>query len=167
MYSFETIVGINGMSIDAEQKCAIIVGLVAQLMATQPDRCKRLAPMLHGLVPAARANQIKLYFDRFGVFIGYIAWATLSAETEHKMLAAPPFELSGAERTSGTSLWVTDFHIAAGHVPAVLEDMRDRLFADADQVTYFRFKGRRRIAKRIGRHGRHAFFATAARPALP
>jgi hemolysin-activating ACP:hemolysin acyltransferase len=161
MYSLDTIIGINGMSIDAQQKYATIVGLIGQLMALQPDRCKRLAPMLRALVPAVGADQVKLYFDRHGVFVGYVAWATLSDEAEHKMLASPPFDLSAAERTSGTSLWITDLHLVAGHAPAVLADLRDSVFAHVDQVTYFRFKGHRRIAKRLDRHGRHAFFAPA------
>jgi hypothetical protein len=37
--------------------------------------------------------------------------------------------------------------------------MRDELFSEFNQVTYFRIKGRRRIAKQISRNRKHAFFA--------
>lgn len=148
--------------VDDKARRAIIVGLVTQILLLGPGGTKRLSVVLREIVPAIAAGQIKLYFDRYGIFVGYIVWATLAEDIEQRMLKERNFELGPEDRVSGSSLWVTDLVVTQGHLPYVLSDMRDTLFAALDEITYFRVKPRKRIAKRVSRNGKYAFFRRGA-----
>lgn len=163
MQSLNNIAAITRVVIDERQKRAIIVGLIAQMMATRANGGKRLAAGLQTIVGAIAADKIKLYFDRHGVFVGYITWATVSPDVENRLLTEPHLDLSGQERSSGASLWITDCVITGKHLLEVLEDLRDKQFVGFQEISYFRVKGQRRIAKRVSRASGHTFFRSTPR----
>jgi hypothetical protein len=49
--------------------------------------------------------------------------------------------------------------VEQGSLPYVLEDLRDVVFRDHEQLSYFRVKGGRRMCKRVSRLDRTTFMA--------
>lgn len=157
MYNLDEILSKAEVCAGEPSRTLIALGLMLQLAGDGASGRKRLDSMVACLSAAVTSGKTKLYFDRYGAPVAYVAWATVNADVEQRLLREPGYVLEQEKINSGASLWVTDFFATDGYLQPVLRDMCDTLFREHDQITYFRFKGRRRIAKRISRHGHHAF----------
>lgn len=147
---------------DAAVERSVLMGLVMG-EALRQGHCRALpiASLWNTWEQAADLNQIALFFDHTGRAVGYISWMTLSEPNIHSMLTGQNTLFSLADRCSGPHLWITELVVSHGCLPLALAYMRDTLFPAFDQVTYFRTKGSKRIAKRISTKRGHAFFTAA------
>lgn len=135
------------------------LGFVTELMGTSPFHAQMPVGALLPLFSSALAlDQIKLYFNDYGEFMGYVSWAFLAPDVEQRYLRGKDLNLHMFEWNEGGSLWIIDLLMPRGSINYVLEDLRDNLFCEHDTITYFRIKNGRRIAKRLSRASRNTFF---------
>lgn len=80
--------------------------------------------------PAIRHKQIKFFFDERGRLIGYITWAYLASDVEHRLIHDPNVLLHESEWNEGGSLWILDFVAPFGHAWAIVRHAMTRMFPD-------------------------------------
>ncbi|MFG6417308.1 toxin-activating lysine-acyltransferase [Roseateles sp. DC23W] len=157
MHSLSAIGG-EMRSESAAVRRALEIGMLCQFAA-------RLAK--HGQMPLGafvkmatsiqQVGQLKLYFNNYDKCLGYVMWALLTPDVERDLLAGRPRVLADWEYNDGSSPWILDMAVLPGALPYVLEDLRDVVFKDHEQLTYFRLKGAKRIFKRLSRQDRSSF----------
>lgn len=131
---------------------AKIIGFVCELARNSQFHARLPTTKLLELINLAiRTKQIKLYFNHYGLCMGYVAWAFLSPNVEQRLLQGKGISLRIEEMRQGDNLWIIDFLVPHGSLPYVLRDMRNNLFNDRETVTYFRYKNGLRIAKKMKR----------------
>ena len=111
---------------------------------------------------ATQVGQLRVYVNKTHECVGYVIWATLTPDVERRFIGGKPRPLADWEFSDGTSAWILDFAVAPGMLQKVLADLRDVVFKDHDQLTYYRLKGQRRLCKRVSR-GDHSSFMAAGR----
>ncbi|MDC8014885.1 toxin-activating lysine-acyltransferase [Tahibacter soli] len=96
--------------------------------------------------PAIQLGQIRFFFDRAGGLRGYVTWAFLSAEGEHRLLNDPEVILHLSEWNEGNRLWLLDF-VVLGEKPRrrIRETMH--LFACVDKAKSLRRDADGRVRK--------------------
>jgi hemolysin-activating ACP:hemolysin acyltransferase len=165
MHSTAAIGGRLGPDSAAAGQC-LDLGLVCQFAARLPGHAQTpLSGMTALLLNARRVDQLKVYLNGFGECVGYVVWAFLTPEVEDEFIAVKPRPLAEWEFNDGTSPWILDMAVAPGSLPYVLEDLRDVVFRDHEQLTYFRIKGERTVCKRVTRLDHSTFMATGRRSA--
>lgn len=102
---------------------------------------------------------MRVYVNTANECVGYVIWATLTPDVERRYIGGQPRALADWEFSDGTSAWVLDFAVMPGLLRPVMEDLRDVVFKEHDQLTYYRQKGKRRLCKRISRSDRTSFMA--------
>lgn len=121
-----------------------------------------------GLVALARSalqvGQMRVYVNTAHECVGFVIWATLTPDVERRYIGGKPRPLAEWEFSDGTSAWVLDFAVVPGLLRLVMKDLRDVVFKNHDQLTYYRQKGKRRLCKRISRNDRTSFMAAARCP---
>ncbi len=122
---------------------------------------------LSRLLAALPAGQVGLRFDRFGQVCGFAAWARVSRTVSTRLLRHGSDDLQPWEWLSGDETWLLELIVRHGQLPLMLTSLRDEWLRETEQVTYFRFKHGRRIAKRLKRADRHALFREARPLAAP
>ncbi len=139
------------------------LGLVCQFVARMVDRAHTpLGDLMSLLLNARRLGQLKVYLNGYGECVGYVVWALLTPDVEDEYIACAPRPLHDWEFNDGTSPWIIDMLVAQGSLPYVLEDLRDVVFNEHEQLTYFRSKGGRTMCKRVSRMD-HTTFMSAGR----
>jgi hemolysin-activating ACP:hemolysin acyltransferase len=136
------------------------LGLVCQFAARLPGHTQTpLGGMMSLLLNARRVGQLKIYLNGYDECVGYVVWAFLTPEVEDEFISGQPRPLAEWEFNDGTSPWILDMAVEQGSLPYVLEDLRDVVFRDHEQLSYFRVKGGRRMCKRVSRLDRTTFMA--------
>lgn len=102
-----------------------------------------------------------MYFDRFGKPSAFVAWILLNDSDRNSLLRDGTFPMSVQAASNGSHLCLLDFEAAPGSGRAVLEDLRDQLFAGIDACLYYRIKHGRRIFKLVSRASTASFFNQA------
>lgn len=93
------------------------VGIVASLMGASVRYCTYpVACIALWLEPAIRHDQIHIFRNESGTPIGYITWAWLAPDTEHRMINNPNVLLHISEWDEGDRLWILDFVLISGNV---------------------------------------------------
>lgn len=110
------------------------------------------------------ANQMNMRFDRFGQLSGLAMWANVSEAVSHRLLRHGMDSLTPKEIDSGNETWLLELCALRGELPQLLSSLRDDWLRNAPQVTYFRVKNGRRIAKRLSRSDPSWFFRHAFAP---
>lgn len=145
------------------------LGLAVQLAQRQFGG-EHTAQQLERLFVALAGGQHEFYFDHCGRSVGFVAWVRVSAQVSRTLLLKGPAGLSAGHWQGGDQLWIMDMVAHDGCLAHMLADLRDRLLAACEVVTYFRIKPRLRIAKQLSRRDRTSFFqrppAVPARPPL-
>jgi len=140
------------------------LGLACQFASRLPGHAQMaLGSFVPMLISAQQVGQLKVYMNGYGECMGYVAWALLTPDVEREFIAGKPRALAEWEFSDGTSAWILDLAVAQGSLPYVLEDLRDVVFREYQQLTYFRVKGGRRMCKRISRDDRTSFMAAGRR----
>lgn len=138
---------------------AQFIGHVMQLAArTAHHNSVPLQVLADRALTAHSLEQAKLYFNDYGQCVGYVIWALLSPEVERRFLGTPDSSLHISEWNEGGSLWILDFVVPYGSLRYVMDDLRDQLFPHQACVTYFKYKNRKRMAKRMSRDSFAHFF---------
>ena len=167
-YSLQELLAVCDRPLSAADSDAITLGLALSLLAEQPmSQGKSLGWHMDRLLAGLTAGQIGLRFDRFGQVCGFTAWARVSPSVSDRLLRHGSDNLLPSEWLSGDEAWVLELTARHGQLPLMLTSLRDEWLHDAAQVTYFRFKHGRRIAKRLTRSDRHAFFREVKPLAAP
>jgi len=78
--------------------------------------------------PAIVLKQIKFFFDADGVPAGYVTWAFMAADTEHRFIHDPKVLLHDSEWIEGERLWIMDFVARKGAARAMLGQIRETMF---------------------------------------
>lgn len=143
------------------------LGLVCQFAARLPGHAQTpLSGMVPLLLNARKVGQLKVYLNGYDECVGYVVWALLAPEVEQEFISAQPRPLADWEFNDGTSPWILDMAVAPGSLPYVLEDLRDVVFREHEQLTYFRVKGGHTVCKQVSRLDRTTFMS-GARPGVP
>lgn len=145
---------------DVAYEHTLAIGLAYQFAATSPHH--REQPLSGFAVLARNALQVghmRVYVNTARECVGYVIWATLTPDVERRFIGGKPRALADWEFSDGTSAWVLDFAVAPGLLSKVMTDLRDVVFRNHDHLTYYRFKGKRRLCKRISRSDRSSFMA--------
>lgn len=136
------------------------IGLVCQFAARMPGRAQApLGDMLSLLQTGRNLGQLKIYLNGFEECVGYVVWASLTSDVENEFISGAPRPLAEWEFNDGTSTWILDMAVAPGSLDYVLEDLRDVVFREQEQLTYFRTRGGRTVCKRVSRLDRSTFMA--------
>jgi hemolysin-activating ACP:hemolysin acyltransferase len=136
------------------------LGLACQFATRLPGHAQMpLGSFVPLLLSAQQVGQFKVYLNGYDECVGYVAWALLTPDVEREFIAGKPRALAEWEFSDGTSPWILDLVVAPGSLPYVLEDLRDVVFKDHAQLTYYRVKGGRRMCKRVSRNDRTTFMA--------
>ena len=98
-----------------------------------------------------KLNQYKVFYNSFGICMGFCTWAFLTPQTEKRLLRDKTHVIEFFEWCEGDSLWIMDFLVPRGAVKNVLEMFRDELFLASPKVTYFRRKADGLVFKRVAR----------------
>lgn len=151
---------IGGRASTAEREQAEFLGFVMSMAAHSAlNNRTAISTLVERAKTAYGLGMAHLFFNSYGQCVGYISWAHIARDVEQRFLSTPDASLHISEWNEGNSLWVIDFVVPFGSLRYVLEDLRDRLFAEHRVITYFRFKNGRRIAKRLSRDSVSGFFS--------
>ena len=142
---------------DVQSKKALAVGLALRFLEPKSG-AEQVGAHLNRIVPSIEANQHDFYFDYVGRAVGFITWALVDSKISNSLVQAGPLSLPHSEWHSGSDLWIIDFFALNGLLPDVLAELRDRTLSAHDLITYFRYKGTRRIVKQLSRWDKTTFF---------
>ena len=98
-----------------------------------------------------KLNQYKVFYNSFGICMGFCTWAFLSPRTENRLLRDRVHVIEFFEWCEGDSLWIMDFLVPRGAVKNVIAMFRDELFLTSPKITYFRCKSDGLVFKRVAR----------------
>lgn len=91
------------------------LGMVANIMGLSPLYCQYpVASITLWIEPAIRHGHIHFFRDEAGIPIGYVTWALLNKDTEHRLIHDPDVLLHISEWNEGSSLWIMDFVLLGG-----------------------------------------------------
>jgi hemolysin-activating ACP:hemolysin acyltransferase len=143
------------------------LGLVCQFAGHLPSHTQTsLGGMMALLQNARKVGQLKVYVNGYGECVGYVVWAFLTPDVEDEFISDKPRPLADWEFNDGTSPWILDMAVAPGSLPYVLEDLRDVVFHEHEQLTYFRVKNGHMVCRRVSRLDRTTFMTAGRRGAL-
>ncbi|HWW70113.1 MAG TPA: toxin-activating lysine-acyltransferase [Duganella sp.] len=134
------------------------LGLVCQFAARVSGHApKPLGEMLSLLLNTHRLGQLKVYLNGYEECVGYVAWAFLTPDVEEEFISGNPRALQEWEFNDGLSPWILDMGVKHGSLSYILEDLRDEVFRDYEQLTYFRIKDGHMVCKRVSRLDHNSF----------
>lgn len=117
------------------------IGMAAWLMTKARDYATYpIACLSAWIEPAVLHDQIHFFLrseDRRP--IGYVTWACLAPDTEHRLLHDPDVLLHISEWNEGRSLWLMDMVLIAGDVRSCIREMHSLLptFSSAKSLRRF------------------------------
>jgi hemolysin-activating ACP:hemolysin acyltransferase len=115
------------------------------------------------LINFIKLDQIYIEFDKFGQFSGMVMWANVSLEVSRRLLREGINNLELEDVNTGNETWLITILVLNGAVHQFLQTLRDKYLLNSSQVTYFRIKNGKRIAKRISRSDCTSFFRTTTK----
>lgn len=143
---------------------ALAVGLAIQLAVGLPRYQRQPLEDFATLTRRAlQVGQMRVYINTAHECVGYVIWATLTPDVECDYIAGKPRPLMDWEFSDGTSACVLDFAAMPGMLRPIMKDLRDVVFKDHEQLTYYRNKGQRRLCKRISRSDCSSFMLAGLR----
>lgn len=94
------------------------------------SRCRRscsfqIRTLQYWLSPAIELEQILFLFDRTSTPIGFVIWAHLAPDSEHRLLHDPNFLLHPSEWNEGGRTWIIDFCFPCGAIRESLSMLRE------------------------------------------
>jgi hemolysin-activating ACP:hemolysin acyltransferase len=118
-------------------------GVIAHLMANNTRyRGFPLASLSAWIDPAIVTNQLAIFYGSYsGNPVGYITWAFLAPDVEHRWLNDPGVLLHESEWNEGGNLWIMDFLAIPGYCEDIIEFIENNMFADHSEAYSLRRKG--------------------------
>jgi len=117
-------------------------GVVAHLMANNA-RYRRfpLVSLNAWIDPAIVTNQLAIFYGSYSSApVGYITWAFLAPDVEHRWLNDPNVLLHESEWNEGGNLWIMDFLATPGYCEDIVEFIEQNMFTDHSQAFSLRRK---------------------------
>lgn len=115
-------------------------GIVAHLMSLSPLYGR--FPMVSLTVwidPAILTNQFAIFYDTYsGDPVGYVTWAFLAPDVEHRWLTDQKVMLHFSEWNEGDNLWIMDFLALPGYCEDIVEFIERNMFLDHLQASFLR-----------------------------
>jgi cytolysin-activating lysine-acyltransferase len=107
-------------------------GVVAHLMATSKRyRSFPFVSLTLWIDPALVTNQLAIFYRwNDGEPVGYISWALLAPDVEHKWINDPEFVLHTSEWNEGGTLWIMDFLALPGYCEDIIEYVGENMFKE-------------------------------------
>jgi hemolysin-activating ACP:hemolysin acyltransferase len=97
------------------------LGLVAEAMCKSDSYCQYpIACITLWIEPAILHDQIHFFFDSSGNLTGYITWAFLSPDVEHRLIHDPLVLLHISEWNEGNCLWIMDMVVLSGDTRCIV-----------------------------------------------
>lgn len=116
------------------------LGMVSAAMAQSPLYCQYpVACIRFWIEPAILLNQIKFFFDVSGNLAGYMTWAFLAEDTEHRLIHDSDVLLHISEWNEGNRLWILDMVVLNGD---------GKLFANQARKLFPKFSEARSLRRR-------------------
>ena len=146
---------------DTGTRRALALGLAVGFLGPRwggAQLARRLQPMFAAL----EGGRYALYVDAMGRGIGFVNWTLAGPRGGAALLAHGPDAVATLPHEAQGTPWILDFFAYGAGLRAILADLRDRVLRDHAEVTYFRYRGTRRIAKQITRADRTSFFRGSA-----
>ncbi|MBN8542833.1 MAG: toxin-activating lysine-acyltransferase [Alphaproteobacteria bacterium] len=113
------------------QKLHLLIGEITSLMlVSKVHRQYQVRDIADIILPAINLGQYRIYRNKKREPIALVTWAMLSAEVEKQYIGGK-MVLSEKERTSGDSLYFTDFIAPYGHMKQVKQDIETNLFPNS------------------------------------
>jgi cytolysin-activating lysine-acyltransferase len=111
-------------------------GIVAHLMGSNPTYCRfPIVSLKMWIDPAIITNQLEIFFDADSSNpVGYITWALLAPDVEHRWINDPKVVLHDSEWNEGHNLWIMDFLALPGYCEDIVEFIEENLFAQHSQA---------------------------------
>jgi hemolysin-activating ACP:hemolysin acyltransferase len=109
--------------------------------------------------PAIRHHRIKVFYNTLADPIGYVVWAHLASDVEHRWMSTGVLGLHLSEWNEGDRLWLVDGMVAPGYVSGAIDVALSSLFPEARSVRL----ASRRMGKLIFKDLHRELFETAAR----
>ena len=103
-------------------------------------------------------RQFNVSIDPQGQLSSFVMWTNVSEEVNQRLLHHGMSKLHPGDINSGNEIWLIELCVLDGALPKLLRRLRDECLRDVQQVTYFRFKNGKHIAKRIARTDCTSFF---------
>jgi hemolysin-activating ACP:hemolysin acyltransferase len=148
-YSLTTVSGLANTE-DALRNQTL--GTICQLAAESPFHSLiQLKFMVERLRLPLDLGQIKIFYNDFGQCMGYIIWAYLCPAVERRILRSQNVSLYDFEWNEGNSPWIIDLFLPNGSVKHAMAEMRDSIFIDSKNLSYYRIKNGKLIFKRVSR----------------
>lgn len=111
-------------------------GVVAHLMATS-KRYRRFpfACLNAWIDPALITDQLAVFYRwNDSQPVGYITWAFLASDVEHRWINDPQASLHLSEWNEGGNLWIMDFLALPGYCKDIVEFVGQHMFAGHSQA---------------------------------
>lgn len=106
-------------------------GVVAYLMATSKQyRSYPLGSLTVWIDPPIFTDQLAVFYRwNDSEPVGYVTWALLAPDVEHRWLHDPQVLLHPSEWNEGENLWIMDFLALPGYCEDIVEFIEQNLFA--------------------------------------
>jgi cytolysin-activating lysine-acyltransferase len=136
-------------------------GVVAYLMAKSKQYSRYPFISLSAWIdPPLQTNQLAIFYRwNDGEPVGYMTWALLAPDVEHRWKTDPNVMLHFSEWNEGEALWITDFLALPGYCEDIIEFVDQNMFAGHSHASFLRRRPDNSIRKMGNwkrRHGRPA-----------
>ena len=111
-------------------------GTIAFLAAQSKRYCHApIALLKEWIDPPLLANQLTIFYRwNDGSPVGYISWAFLAPDVEHRWIHDPKASLHQSEWNEGETLWIMDFLALPGYCEDIVEYIDQNMFPGHDQA---------------------------------
>ena len=105
-------------------------GVVAYLMATSKQyRAYPLGSLTVWIDPPIATDQLAVFYRwNDSEPVGYVTWALLAPDVEHRWLHDPQVLLHPSEWNEGENLWIMDFLALPGYCEDIVEFIEQNMF---------------------------------------
>jgi cytolysin-activating lysine-acyltransferase len=99
------------------------LGMAAAMMTKSTEYCQYpIASLAVWIEPAILLNQIHFFRDAGRNVIGYMTWAILAEDTEHRLIDDPAVLLHLSEWNEGDRLWIMDLVLIDGNLRTAMAE---------------------------------------------
>jgi cytolysin-activating lysine-acyltransferase len=97
------------------------LGLVVEAMGKSDTYCQYpVACITLWIEPAIHHDQIHFFFSASGSLTGYMTWALLAPDTEHRLMHDPNVLFHISEWNEGNLLWIMDLVVLNGNIRHII-----------------------------------------------
>ncbi|MBV7496937.1 toxin-activating lysine-acyltransferase [Pseudomonas sp. PDM24] len=135
----------------AVEKKAAALGYASMIMfMCKRSSCFQVGALYFWIAPAIDHQQIAFFFNRTATPIGYVTWAHLADDVEHRLITDPDFLLHPAEWNEGGRTWIIDYCFPYGGSKESFHQLKDIFRAQGiEQVSWVRRNADYSVRKKV------------------